>query len=138
MRKKRIHKKRPSFYLSWARMKQRCLNPNNPAYNDYGGRGITVCDDWMEFKNFNKDMLETYEKGLTLDRINNEGNYNKKNCRWATMKVQNNNTRKNRNIFYDGVTKTLAQWAEYLGIKRSTLAQRYYVYKWNINKCFTY
>jgi len=80
-------------YVSWRMMKQRCLNPNNRDYKDYGGRGITVCDRWMKFENFFADMGERPE-GTTLDRIDVNGNYEPNNCRWATSDIQASNKRK--------------------------------------------
>ena len=77
---------------SWEGMKQRCLNSKTTGYKNYGGRGITVCKRWMKFENFFEDMGERPE-GKTLDRKNNNGNYNKKNCRWATPKEQRLNQR---------------------------------------------
>jgi hypothetical protein len=88
-----INGKRTPVYGSWFNMKQRCLNHNNPAYKNYGGRGITVCERWMKFKNFLEDMGERPE-GKTLDRIDNDGNYEPSNCKWSTPKEQANNTKK--------------------------------------------
>lgn len=83
-----------SFYKRWTSMIQRCSNPNNPAYRRYGGRGIKVCNRWLDFLNFCKDMSKTYKPELTIDRINNDGNYEKANCRWVTRKENNNNRAK--------------------------------------------
>ncbi len=85
------------IYYVWANMKQRCLNKKNPRYKDYGGRGITFCKKWGKYKNFEKDMLPTYKKGLTLDRINNDKGYSKSNCRWTDWYEQAQNRRKRPN-----------------------------------------
>ena len=83
-----------SIYKRWQQMIQRCENPKDPSYKNYGGRGILVCERWNEFKRFLEDMGER-PAGLTLDRENNDGNYEPKNCRWATRKEQNQNKRNN-------------------------------------------
>lgn len=120
----------------WASMKSRCFNQNSPDYKDWGGRGITVCLDWLYYENFLNDMLPTYQRGLTLDRIDNNGNYTKENCRWATRKVQCNNTRRSNweiKISYLGITDTVRNWAKYLGVKRTTLGQRI-KYGWSVER----
>lgn len=121
----------------WGMMKNRCYNKNNPDYHNWGGRGITVCTKWLYYEGFLEDMREGYVKGLTLDRIDNNGNYCKENCRWVDRKVQNNNRRDNQYFEKDGVKMTLGGWAELLKVNRSTLAQRYYSYKWSTDRVLT-
>lgn len=108
----------------WNTMKQRCQNPGNKQYSDYGGRGVTVCKRWQSFESFWIDMGPTYRKGLTLDRRNNDGPYNKVNCRWVTQRVQNRNTRQNRMIQTPRGPMLLCDAAEISGIKAITLHAR--------------
>lgn len=94
------------LYRLWNGIMQRCTNPNRIDYINYGGRGITVCDRWKNPKNFVEDMQSDYKQGLTIDRINPNGDYNPDNCRWTTKKVQSRNTRvlqKNNSTGYRGV-----------------------------------
>jgi hypothetical protein len=92
-------------------MFMRCTNPNNPSYFQYGGRGITICERWKVFENFLADMGPRPE-GYSIDRIDNDGHYEKGNCRWATTKVQNRNQRSNRILNMNGISKPLVVWAE--------------------------
>lgn len=119
-------------------MKDRCNNPNCNRYQIYGGRGIKYDPKWESFTEFWKDMGESYNEELTLERVDNNGGYNKDNCRWATVKEQSNNRRNNRFIEIDGVTKTLSQWSDDAGIRYGTLVQRINVYKWPIKKALEY
>jgi hypothetical protein len=119
-------------------MKSRCNNPNNKRYFRYGGRGIKYCVRWEDYKNFKEDMFPSYKKGLSLDRIDNDGDYTPENCRWVTNIIQVNNKCNNRLIKYKNKVKTLSEWIRHLGLKSSTVRQRYYCFKWDIDKCFTY
>lgn len=116
--------KRPTpTYNSWRGMMERCYNQNNKRYSRYGARGITVCDEWHEFSNFLQEMGERPE-GMTLERKNRDCQYNLSNCCWATPIDQANNTARNHYITHNGVTKTLGQWAQVVGLKRETIARR--------------
>lgn len=118
----------------WQNMKNRCNNPNVPAYVNYGGRGITYHPNWETFAGFWDDMQDGYQSHLTLERIDCNKGYSPDNCCWATYKEQNNNRRDNRRFEHKGLSMTLEGWAEYIGVKRSTLAQRFYVYNWGVEK----
>lgn len=121
----------------WSGMKTRCSNRNRVDYMRYGGRGINVSKEWLIFNNFWKDMQDTYKSGYTLERIDNNKGYSKENCYWATRKEQANNTRsidKARKYTFNNMTKTIRQWAELMGIKRTTLDMRLRHYNWPIEK----
>ena len=105
----------------WADMKCRCSNPKHKRYARYGGRGIKVCKEWQEWTGFeNWAYVNGYRELLTLDRIDNDGNYCPQNCKWSTYKEQGNNTSKNH--LYEG--KTIAQYAEIWGVAKSTARSR--------------
>ena len=112
-----------STYKTWTGMKYRCLNPKNTSYHRYGGAGITVCERWMSFENFLSDMGER-PAGMSLDRIDNSKGYSPENCRWATNTEQQRNKSNNHRVTYNGITKTLAEWAEFVGMKQMKLVQR--------------
>lgn len=117
---------------------KRTENSKSSGFKYWGGRGIKMCPRWREsFQSFLDDMGPRPSKKHTLDRINNNGNYEPGNCRWVTMKVQNNNSRHCNFITYKGKTKTISQWAEELKIHRTTLSARIVVNKWPIEKAFT-
>ena len=108
-----------STHKSWSGMKARCQNQNHIEYPRYGGRGITMCESWHSFENFLKDMGLRPE-GCSIDRIDNEGNYEPSNCRWATDKEQARNRRNSRLLTVDGVTKTVAEWSEHESATKAT------------------
>ena len=114
------------LYSHWSIMKARCYNPKHNRYELYGGRGITVCAEWVNSFEVFRDwaLANGYRDGLTIDRKDNDGPYSPDNCRWATAKQQGNNRRCNRMITCNGETHTLAEWAELTGIKRQTIQTR--------------
>lgn len=115
------------IYRIWNKMKGRCNNKRNTHYDCYGGRGIRVCDEWLnDFQKFYKWSVENeYNNNLTIDRIDVDGNYEPNNCRWVSMKVQANNRRTNAQIEFNGKTQNIAKWAEELGINKRTLSNRF-------------
>lgn len=123
-----IHgKTKTRLYRIWQGMKTRCYNKNNKSYLDYGGRGIKLCDEWLNsFDVFSAWAVNNgYQENLTIDRINNDGNYEPSNCHWITNKENCNNTRKNVILTYNNKTQTIAQWADELNISYQTLHYRY-------------
>jgi hypothetical protein len=104
-------------------MMKRCLNPKNKSWPDYGGRGIKVCDEWHAFENFLNDM-GSRPVGSTIDRIDNNGPYQKDNCKWSTRIEQNRNTRQNHMLSDGAKTQTLQEWADSIGINHSSLIGR--------------
>lgn len=131
------------FYTIWALMKDRCLNIRATGYKHYGGRGIKVCEEWLQFKNFRDDLLESYnihvkkfgEKNTTIERIHNGKGYFLSNIRWATLEEQARNKRSNHLITYKNKTKTLTQWAKEFELDCRTLTKRLNK-KWPLEKCF--
>jgi len=125
------------LYRIWCGIKGRCFNPNNTAYHNYGGRGITICEEWLDFKNFYDWAIKNeYKDNLTIERIDVNGNYGPSNCTWATMTEQKQNTRKAKRIEFNGQAKTLRQWAKHYGIHSSTLCRRLKD-GWDLEKALT-
>lgn len=122
-------------YQVWAGMVKRCSNPRLQAFKYYGGRGIRVCDRWLTFTNFLTDMGER-PPDKTLDRIDNDGNYEPGNCRWATRAQQRRNSRYTRMITFRGETLCIADWADRIGVPRSTLWMRL-SYGWSVEAAVT-
>lgn len=116
------------LYPIWVSMKQRCKNPNHCAYHNYGGRGITVCEEWLGkngFENFRQWSEKSgYREGLSIDRIDNDKGYSPDNCRWATYKEQANNRRGVHKITFNGETHSPAEWSRIVGISETTIKNR--------------
>lgn len=133
------------IYKVYSGMKKRCYNKNHKLYNRYGGRGITICDEWLnDFMAFyNWSMDNGYQDDLTIDRIDNNKGYSPDNCRWVTMLEQAQNTSKNVNITYKGKTQTISAWSRETGIPQNTISRRFRVfdnldivfYKGDLKKC---
>ena len=117
-------KKHP-LYNAWRAMLSRCTNPKNAEYRKYGGRGIMVCEAWMNFHQFVADMGPKPTPQHSIDRFpDNNGNYEPENCRWATKGEQSGNRRTNRDITHNGRTMCLAHWAQEVGMVKETLVRR--------------
>ena len=131
--------KKEVLYDVWNGMKKRCYYKNNPSYHSYGGRGITVCDEWIkDYMTFRNWAIENgYTRGLSIDRINNNGNYEPSNCRWSTPKQQGNNKRTNTLLTFNGKTQTMIEWAEETGMCYHALSERISRGGWSIEKALT-
>lgn len=125
------------LYNIWCGIKARCLNEQTACFKYYGGRGIKICDEWTNFKPFYEwSMANGYDDKLTIDRIDVNGNYEPNNCRWVTLKEQQNNRTNNHLITLGEKTCTLKEWADSLGISHSTLLER--IERWgNIEEALT-
>jgi len=119
------------LYTVWNSMRQRCNNPNNHAFHNYGGRGIKICEEWDDFGKFRDWAIKTgYDDSAlqgecTLDRIDNDGPYSPSNCRWVSMREQSSNKRGTPHLCYNGEVHTLMEWADITGIKYQTIHKRY-------------
>lgn len=126
------------IYKTWQSMKKRCYEKSSNRYKEYGARGIKICDEWKDYSTFREWALKNgYKKGLTIDRIDVNGNYCPENCRWATYKEQANNTRRNAYITAFGKTMTASQWEEETGIKQGTILSRIKVLRWSATEALT-
>ncbi len=124
-------------FFVWQGIWRRCGNPNDLSFKNYGGRGITVCNRWIRFSKFLEDVGERPSKEHSLDRIDNDGNYEPGNVRWVTRDVQVRNNRRNRWIVFNGQRKVLTDWANDLGINVYTLWGRIYKEGWSVEKALT-
>lgn len=111
-------------YRAWRSMKERCLNTRHKAYSRYGGRGIAVCDRWLEFEHFYTDMGDRTSPEHSLDRIDNDGGYEPGNCKWSTRIEQQFNRRSTKPITFMGETKVAREWGEAIGLHEDTIHQR--------------
>ena len=126
-------------YQTWCGIRNRCRNKNDEAYARYGGRGIRVCDRWLGptgYAAFLKDMGRRPASCSSIDRIDNDGDYSPENCRWATDKIQNRNTRVTKHLTYQGETRPLSEWAEIKGILAATIHNRSYL-GWSVEDALT-
>lgn len=121
----RHHASGKAVYNSWSNMIQRCTNPKHPSYGRYGGRGVTVCEEWRDCAAFVAWAESNgYEPGKSIERIDNDKGYSPDNCRWATRREQQRNRHNNRMVTFRGETKCLADWAAELGTTSATLDYR--------------
>ena len=125
--------KQSPAYRSWDAMIQRCTNQKDKRYQDYGGRGITVCPEWLDFEAFYRDMGDR-PAGTSIDKIDNNGNYEPDNCRWATGSEQQRNKRNNKFVQYQGKLILLAELADITGIANSTLRNRIFELGWTVEQ----
>jgi|SRR5690625_188574 len=129
--------KRNKLQAVWVSMKQRCLNDKNDAYKYYGGRGITIHTGWLEFENFESWAVKSgYEEGLSIERIDVNGNYDPFNCTWIPRSEQSNNTRRSTSYEFNGKKQSLKDWSLELGINYSTLTGRLRR-GWTVERAFT-
>lgn len=127
-------KSRTITYQIWKGLRKRCNNQNDKRYNDYGGRGIKVCDRWSNYEHFYADMGERPSKDHSIDRIDNNGDYSPENCRWALKKIQSNNCRSNTIIAHNGLSLTVSEWADKSLVSYHTFWQRLYRLNWDIER----
>lgn len=129
-------KSKTATYKSWSSMRDRCLNPNDSNFSEYGGRGLKICDRWLaSFENFYDDMGERPAE-LTIERRDNELGYSPENCYWGTRKQQQRNRRNNRLVTYNGMTMCVTAWDEHLGFPLNTVGQRL-TRGWSVEKAIT-
>lgn len=132
------HLSKHPLYNVWYHMKRRCYDPKHPFYKNYGARGISICDEWHDFENFYKWAMDNgYEKGLSIDRIDNDGEYSPENCRLVKMDVQANNRSSCRMFTYNGKTQNLMQWCKELGLNYKRVYSRVFRNNWDFERAIT-
>lgn len=125
-------------YKIWAGIKNRCLNDNNQAFSRYGGREISICEEWLNFETFKSWALNNgYKDDLTINRIDVNGDYEPSNCRWATPKEQANNRRNSTLLTFNGETHTLSEWENITGISQKVISSRINKLNWSIENSLT-
>ena len=124
-------------YKAWANMLNRVRNPNTTGFDNYGGRGISVDKRWSRFTVFWTDMGRTYKDGLTLERVDVNGDYCKENCTWTTVKQQQRNRRSNTRLTYKNSTRVISEWAEHTGISHATISKRINLLGWGVERALT-
>lgn len=129
-------KRRSPIHRVWTEMIQRCTNPNNAGFPGYGGRGIRVCERWHSFENFLADMGPRPSPRHSIDRVDNDGDYEPSNCRWATVREQARNNRRNRWLTFDGETRLITEWADRLGIGYMTIHYRL-THGWSVERALS-
>lgn len=121
----RVPRRKERLYGVWKNMRQRCRDKNKEHYDRYGGRGISVCSEWNDYLIFREWAIKNgYKEGLTLDRIDTNGDYIPQNCRFVTWKEQQNNRTSNHKIYANGETHTIAEWSDITGISQRTIQSR--------------
>lgn len=127
------------LYRIWFHMRKRCSDCNDASYGDYGKRGIKVCDEWSDYQTFKKWSLQNgYQENLTIDRINNDGDYCPDNCRWVGYSIQANNRRSCRYVEINGEKKTISEWCEIFKTNPYTAYSRIDRFGWNPQKAVSY
>lgn len=129
---------RTKLYFVWCAMRERCRSEKNKDFKHYGGRGISVCEEWSDYLTFKAwAVANGYKEGLTIDRIDTNGNYCPENCRWLTIQEQQQNRRDARLLTFNGETHSMTQWAKLTGLKRETIRDRIDKSGWSVEEALT-
>lgn len=130
--------RRTTEYKTWQVMRQRCFNPRDDHYKNYGGRGISVCERWRySYENFLDDMGRKPSPGHSIDREKVDLDYTPENCHWASAEEQQNNRRNNRKFEFEGKVQTLSRWAREIGVSRPTLFSRIMEMGWSVERALS-